>query len=81
VRIARAGSRLTVELLSGGRRIGRLAKTTRPGLLRFAIGLDRRSRGRLARARVLRVTVRVTVTEVGGAPQRATRRVTLRATG
>jgi hypothetical protein len=66
--------------LAGGRRVGRLAKTaTRAGTLRFSVGLDRRGRGRLARAGFLRLALRLAVTEPGAAPQRATRRVTLRA--
>jgi WD40 repeat protein len=67
LRIARAGSRLTVELLRGGRRVGRLTRrSVRRGLVRFAVPL---------RGRAGRVTVRITVTPSGGAAERATRAV------
>jgi Tol biopolymer transport system component len=70
LRIARAGSRLSVELRAAGRRIGRRSRRSLPaGKVRFAVR---------ARGSARRIEVRVAVTPPGGVADRATRRVTLR---
>lgn len=67
LRIAHARSRLTVELLRGGRRAGRLTSRSAPrGLVRFNLAL---------RGRAGRVTVRITVTPPDRGPDTATRTV------
>jgi hypothetical protein len=69
-----------VEVRVGGRRAGRIVRrSVAAGTLRFTVRLDRRGRRSLARARALRVTLRIAVTPPGSRSQTATRRVTLTA--
>jgi Tol biopolymer transport system component len=80
VRVGIAGSRVTVEVRARGRRAGRIVRrSVAAGRLRFTVRLDRRGRRSLARARALRVTLRIAVTPPGSRSQTATRRVTLTA--
>jgi Tol biopolymer transport system component len=70
LRIARAGSRLSVELRAAGKRVGRRTRRSLlAGVVRFAVR---------ARGKARRIEVRVTVTPPGAAADGATRRVTLR---
>ena len=86
IHIARAHSRLQVELLAaksalgrhghGHVRVGRLVKTA-SGNAQFAVAVDAAARRALRRRGKLALTVRITVTPATGARYTTTRTVTL----
>lgn len=81
LRVAPVGSRLSVSLRSAGVRgsLGGFSRRrVRSGRVVVRVGLNARGRQLLARRRVLRLRVRVTLTPPQGAAVRASRRVTLR---
>jgi hypothetical protein len=69
LKIARKGTRITVELRAGGKRAGKLTRRgLRKGAFRFAVKVTRPAKT---------LTARVTVTPPGAGPDRASRRVRL----
>ena len=88
ISVARAGSRVTVELLAKpsalGRKgskqikVGSSTKSAGAGTTRFTVNLNSAAKKALRSKRKLAVTVKITVTPASGAPFSSTSTVTLR---
>jgi plastocyanin len=76
--IARAGSRLRVEVLSKRKRVGSTTRSVNTGRASFTVTLDRGAKRTLQRGRKLTLTVRITVTPPSGRSFTATKAVSLR---
>jgi plastocyanin len=76
--IARAGSRLRVDILAKRKRLGRTTRTVAAGRASFTVKLNARAKRTLQRTRRLTLTVRITVTPPSGPAFTTTRTVSLR---
>ena len=78
VAVARAGSRLSVEVLAKRKRVGSTTKSVGAGTASFSVKLNASAKRTLQRSRRLSLTVRITVTPPTGPAFTATKAVNLR---